>query len=191
MGSQILKFVSLSQCAYEPMSLCASEPLRLPSEQILQNENRVCRPLCKSPHQVWVPLRSERDVDAHAPAVADQLFLKIAADAVKHLKLKCVISDLFGARECERGFDHLRVVRGDAVIGPALQQDLHQRHEIRIDVFLRLERDLSRLLVRALAEADANLLGAQVPYVALAAMQIRLDHRADVSGMAGLRVQLA
>src|SRR5580658_2267528 len=45
------------------------------SQQVLGDEENVGRALRKAPHQVGIPLCSERDVDAHSPAVASQALL--------------------------------------------------------------------------------------------------------------------
>jgi len=57
-------------------------------EKIFQNEDRVGGAFGEAAHQIRIPLRSKRDVDAHAPSVANELLLQIAADSVEHLKLE-------------------------------------------------------------------------------------------------------
>jgi hypothetical protein len=67
---------------------------------------------------------------------------------------------------------------------------LHAAHVVVIDVFLVGEGDLRRLVVRALAEADARGNLQQLPHVAVGAPQVRLDDDADVVE-AELRAQAA
>lgn len=43
---------------------------RLP-EQILQYEDRICRPLGQAAHEVGIPLRAEGNINAAAPAFFD------------------------------------------------------------------------------------------------------------------------
>src|SRR5215471_7675757 len=93
-----------------------------PLQKILQHKPDVCRPLSQSPHEVRIPVFSVRHVDPHAPAVAGELFLQIAPDPVKHLKLKSVFSDPFALRKINRRVDHLRVMRGNAMIGATREQ---------------------------------------------------------------------
>ncbi len=103
-------------------------------EQILQNKNRVGRTLCQAAHEVGIPLRSEGNVHAAAPAFLDQALLKVAADAVQHLKLKCRRRNFFFLRELNRRANHAFVMRGHAMIDAALEQHLHQLDVAGVDV---------------------------------------------------------
>src|SRR5438105_7479132 len=155
-----MSFAKAFSCHLPPLRAFAKwMPTKiLTSKEVLENEDRIRRPLGETAHQVRIPFRAERDVHAHAPSIANELLLQIAADAVQHLKLERVGSDVLAPREGDRRVDHLRIVRRDSVIRPAPQHDLHQLDEVRVDIRLRLESDLRRLLVRALAEADADAL---------------------------------
>ena len=82
-------------------------------------------------------------------------------------------------------------MRGDPVIRPALEQDLHQPHKVSVDLGFGLERDLRRLLVRTLAEPDADAFRAECLDVFLTAMQVSLDDRANTPGVAGALMHLA
>ena len=73
--------------------------------------------------------------------------------------------------------DHVRIMRRDRVIEAAGQQHLHQPHIVRIHVPFSLECDLGRFLVSALAKPHATTVPQQILDIALAAIQVRLDHR--------------
>ena len=51
-------------------------------QHVAGNEEYVGRALAQTPHEVWIPLRAERDVHAHPPAISHQALLQIAPDAV-------------------------------------------------------------------------------------------------------------
>src|SRR4030095_13438480 len=88
-------------------------------KQILHHEPNICRPLGQPPHEVRIPVFSVRHIDSHVVAIARQLFLKIAPDAVQHLKLKFIFSDSFSCRKLNCRIDHLWIMRRDPVIDAA------------------------------------------------------------------------
>src|SRR6185312_11046063 len=71
--------------------ICAADRicmlLLLLFHQIFQQEQQIGGPLRQPAHEIGVPLRAKRNVYPHPPALAAQLFLQIAPDAVQHLKL--------------------------------------------------------------------------------------------------------
>src|SRR6185437_951803 len=106
------------------------------SQQISCYEQRIRRTLCQTSHEVGIPLCPERDIDAHSPALLHELTLQVTSNSVEHLEFEGAGGNLFCLRESDRGFDHLLVVRSDAVIDAALKQNLHQLHVIGIDIAL-------------------------------------------------------
>ena len=76
--------------------------------------------------------RPKWNVHPHAPSLAHQPPLQVAADAVEHLKLKGVARDIFQRGKYFGLIDDLLVVRRQAVIDAALHQNFHQPDVIRI-----------------------------------------------------------
>jgi hypothetical protein len=70
-------------------------------------------------------------------------------------------------------------VRGDAVVDAAREQQLHAAHVVGVHVRFVREGDLGRLVVGALAEADARGDLQQLAHVAFRAPQVGLDDDAD------------
>src|ERR1700674_3286723 len=89
-------------------------------EDISGEECDVCGTLCEAAHQIWVPLRSEGDVNPHAIPLAHELVLQIAPHSVQHLELEATGRDLSLLRESLRLSDDGFVVRRDAGIVPVL-----------------------------------------------------------------------
>ena len=81
--------------------------------------------------------------------------MQVGANAVQHLELEAVALDILLADEIERGANHGWVVRCDAMINPARQQDSHELHVVGVHVGFLGERDFRRLLISSLAKAQA------------------------------------
>src|SRR5829696_9162723 len=83
---------------------CLCVYLNLLTEKIRNKEPDIGWAFCKAAHEVWVPMRTERDVDTDRVALFDELFLQIAADAIQHLKLDRVLwqANFFGILFCKR-----------------------------------------------------------------------------------------
>src|ERR1041385_5710755 len=154
-------------------------------EKVLHNEPDVCGALGQASHEVRIPGLPVRDIDAHGVALAREFLLKVAPHAVEHLKLEAVFADALLARESFRGFDHVLVVRGDAVVDAAREQKLHAAHVVLVNIFFIREGDLRRLVVCALAEAYARGDFQDVFNVAARPSQVRLQDDAD-----GVEVEL-
>ena len=77
--------------------------------------------------------------------------------------------------------DHLFVVRGDAVIDAAFQQNLHQLHIIGIDICFLLEGKLWRLFVGSFAQTDTDALCYKLFNIVFATVEVGLDHSAHTS----------
>src|SRR5664279_1365792 len=136
----------------------AGLPQPLLPEHVPCDEDHVGGALRQASHEVRIPLRPERNIDAQAVAFAHQLLLQIATHAMQHLKLIRGVRDVLRARELFYLGDDLLVVCGNAMEDAALQQRARQLQVVRIRVGLLGERDFRRLFVRALAQADANAL---------------------------------
>src|SRR5438270_320543 len=90
-------------------------------------------------HVIGVPLRSERNINPHAPALAHQVLLQVAANSVQHLKFKRISAYLFGVGErLSLPYDFL-VVGCQTVIDATLQQSFHEPNVVTIDVLLVFE----------------------------------------------------
>ena len=142
-------------------------------------------------HEVGVPLAAEGDVDADVVSLGDELALQIAANAKKHLKFEMTAVDVALRDKGFGGRDHFFVVRGEAVVDRALQQHVAELYVVGVDVGFFGEGDFARLLVRALAEADANSFGDKLLDVSLRAEEVRLDDDADGAAQFGLGVNAA
>src|SRR5262249_14349135 len=83
--------------------------------------------------------------------------------------------------------DYVLIVTRNAVVNPALHQDLHQLDEIGIHVSLALECDTGRLFVRAFTEPNSNAFSEQFFHISFRTLQICLDdcsHAVPKSGHA-------
>src|SRR6185295_5640875 len=89
--------------------------------EILHHEPDIRRALSQPAHEVRIPVFPIRNIDSHVEPIAGELVLKVAADAVKHLKLELLLADPFARGKFDRRIDHLRIVRGNAVISTAAQ----------------------------------------------------------------------
>src|SRR5271156_4797568 len=153
--------------------------LRSTRQQIAQEERDVGGAFGQAAHEIRKPIHAERDVDADAVSVAHEFLLQVGADAVEHLEFEAVTLDVFLADEIERGANHGWVVRRDAVINAAGQQNSHQLHVVGVHIGFLRKRQFGRLLVGALAKAQAATDGEQVLHVLLGAVEIRLHYGAN------------
>ncbi len=78
---------------------------------------------------------SIRDIDSYVETVAGELALQVTTDTVEHLKFVLLLPDSFTRSKIDGGVDHLRIVRGDAVVNTASQQQLHHLNVVCVDVF--------------------------------------------------------
>src|SRR6266700_6180240 len=72
---------------------------RLLPEPIPCDEQSVRWPFRQAAHEVGIPLCAKRNVDAHAPSLAHQALLQIAADTVEHLELESVARNVLPGGE--------------------------------------------------------------------------------------------
>ena len=73
-----------------PLRLCGET--HRSAKQAPDDERHVGRPLAEAPHEVRKPLPPERHVDAHPVTGVSKRVLKVAADAVEHLKFVGVLA---------------------------------------------------------------------------------------------------
>src|SRR5690606_6043271 len=90
---------------------CGCAPSLLP--EITDYEPDVLLALAEAPGEVRYPLGTKRNIDAHIVALACDLFLRIRADPVEHLKFEPVAPDSVLGGEGFRCVDQPVVVRGD------------------------------------------------------------------------------
>ena len=117
--SRTRKVIISQMCTLKPLQ---REGSSLP--KVLHHKPNICRTLRQPAHEIRIPVLTVWHIDAHIIPVARQLLLQIAANAVKHLKLECILADALIARIANGGVNHVRIVRGDSMIGAARQQKL-------------------------------------------------------------------
>src|SRR5215212_5015907 len=93
-----------------------NQSLILAFREILQHEPDIRRPLGEPAHEVRIPVFSIRNIDSQVETVARELSLQVSPHTVQHLKLVLLFRDSFTLGKVDRGVDHLRIVRRDAVI---------------------------------------------------------------------------
>src|SRR5258707_645959 len=98
-------------------------PLR--SQHVSCDKQNIGRTFTQTPHEIRIPFRAERYVNAHAPSVTNKLLLEVTADAVQHLKFKRISRNIFASREGLCLADDLFVVCRQTMMDPALHQRLH------------------------------------------------------------------
>src|ERR1041384_8240964 len=89
--------------------------------EILHDEPDIRRAFSQPAHEVRIPVFPVRNIDSHVEPIAGELVLKISPDAIEHLKLKLLLANPFARGKFDRRIDHLRIVRGDAMINTAAQ----------------------------------------------------------------------
>src|ERR1700681_4928596 len=94
-------------------------------EDISGEERDIRRTFSEPAHQIWIPLRSERNVHAHAISFAHELVLEIAPHSIKHLELEAAGRDLILLRKSLRLLDNGFVVRRDARIVSVAHEGVH------------------------------------------------------------------
>src|SRR5665213_3192058 len=52
-------------------------------EEILRQEQNIGGPLRQAAHEVWIPLRAERHVDAYPEALGDEFALQVAPNPIQ------------------------------------------------------------------------------------------------------------
>src|SRR5580765_8907013 len=87
--------------------------LPLFSKNAANHKTDVGWPLAQPAHEIRKPFASERDVHTDAVALADEHGLQVAADAVEHLELERIASDMGFVHPPARGVDHRGIVGGD------------------------------------------------------------------------------
>src|SRR6185437_4574862 len=148
--------------------------------EILEEEEQVCRTFGEAAHEVRVPLRAEGDVNAHAPALAGEPLLQVAADAIEHLELESVGGDAAGAGIGEGRINDALVVGGDGVVKAAVEEALHQGDVVGVHGGFFLQREGGWLAVGALDQTHADAGANERLDIGGSAMKIGLDHGADV-----------
>src|ERR1700737_5173212 len=126
-------------------------------EDISGEEPHLCGAPREAAHQIWIPLRSEWDVNPHAISLAHELGLQIAAHSIQHLKLEASGRNLMLPGESLRLFDDRFIVRRDAGIVTILHESVHAPNVTRVHILLVGICHGLRLLVRALADPHARL----------------------------------
>src|SRR5262249_41265023 len=104
-------FAHTAAFAMGGLKMGGSSSFDLLSEQIPQDEQRVRRTFRQTAHEVGIPLRPERNINAAAPAFFHQAVLQVTADAVEHLKLERRRRDLLLLCELDGCANHALVVR--------------------------------------------------------------------------------
>src|SRR5579862_3373865 len=84
----------------------------LAPEQVAHDEKQIRRPFRQPPHEISIPLRPIRNIQADAPSLLDQRPLQAPPDAVEHLEFEAVCGNIVLAREGLGGRNDGVVVRG-------------------------------------------------------------------------------
>src|SRR3954447_285022 len=129
-------------------SLIEGSPL---GDQRAEEEPDIGRPLGETPHEVPVPLRPVRHVDAHGLALARETALLVGADAVEHLVLVVAGRSAMADGERAGDVDQARVVRRHHGVAAACHEHRQAADVGAVDILGGGERDGRRLLVSALA----------------------------------------
>src|ERR1035437_7842444 len=159
-------------------------PLALPPagklpQDVSRHEDEVRRTLGETAHEIWIPLRAERHVDAQPVALTRELLLEIAPHAVEHLEFETrALDPLLGGKR-GRDRDDGGIVGRDAQIGRALHQRLHAGDVVAVHVSLRRKGDVRGFEVRALAQPDAAVERDRALHVGQRAAERALQHDAD------------
>src|ERR1035437_92128 len=153
------------------------------------NEREVCRTLREAAHEILVPLRAERNVDAQPVAVARELVLQVAPHAVQHLELEARALDAMLGGEGFRERDDFGIVRRYAGVAAALHQRLHACDVVAVDVGLLGKGDRRSEERRALAQPHAAVERDRAFDVGPRPAMRALQHDAD--GVRILRVEPA
>ena len=103
---------------------------KLRAEEIAQQEAEVGGALGETAHEVGEPVVAVRNVNAQRGSHPSQAALQVGAYAIEHLKLEIILGDLLGRRPANGLRNHVRIVRGNAVVEAAGQQHLHQSNVI-------------------------------------------------------------
>ena len=151
------------------------------SQNPLQHEPDVGRPLAEPPHEVREPLLAERHVDPHPVALGAERGLQIAPNPVEHLELVAIRGDGALPRVGLDGVDHLLVVGREGGKRVVVEQPMRQRDVGVVHVAHPLIGDTRRLAIGALHQPHARAERVQPVDVGGAARQTGLDHGADVA----------
>src|SRR6266542_4348597 len=154
-------------------------------DDVAGEERNVGRPLCQPAHEIRIPLRAERNIDAHAVALANQRVLKIAANSVEHLELEARRLDRLLDGEALRLANECFVMCCDAGIIAVEHELTHAADIVVINLFLFGVGDSVRLLVRALADADASTHAVRIFDIRKSAIEITLQNYPDMLAICG------
>ena len=91
-------------------------------------------PLAEAPHEVRKPFTAEWDVHPNIVAGGHERGLKIAPNAVQHLKFELVGRDPVVARDLSRARDQCRIVCRNSRVVPGGEHRLHDSGIGRIDI---------------------------------------------------------
>src|SRR5262245_64109672 len=103
-------------------------------EKIPQDEQYIGRTLRQPPHIVRVPGAAERHIQTYAITLPDQFRLQVPPDSIEHLELESIPWDRPRRDVLLACVDYSLVVGRDGRILAAVEQQLHQFHEIAVHV---------------------------------------------------------
>src|SRR5450756_1951719 len=126
------------------------------TQQVLGEEEDVRGAFSQPAHEVGIPFATKRDVDANVVAFADQPALQIAAHSIEHLEFKMIGGDALILGIAFGGLDYRFIMRSQAVIDRAGEQDPAQTNVIGVDICLFGEGDGRWFLVCAFTEPDTD-----------------------------------
>ncbi len=97
-------------------SLDVKKGLICSSPHVTYYKHQIGRALCQAAHQVGIPLRTIRNIDAHIVALAHQFFLQVTTNTVQHLKFKGLFADAMVTSILAGGIDDSFVLCGKSGI---------------------------------------------------------------------------
>src|SRR5439155_26818565 len=106
----------------------------LAPNQVLEEEERIRRPLRQAAHQIPIPIGPERRRDEHSESAADEVELELRTHAVEHLELEPVALHPLALDEPDRMLDQPLVVRRDGSKAAVAQRPLDEADEGSIHV---------------------------------------------------------
>ena len=125
-------------------------------------------------------MRSERNVNAQTVSLRDYFPLHARTTAVEHLELEALAWEPFGSNKLLDCGNQPAIVRCDARIVSMQQEPSRLLEVLRADLRHRLVGDLGALVVCALDQPHASAQRDRVLDVGGRALQVRLQHGADV-----------
>ncbi len=156
--------------------------------EVFGEKEKVSGTLGESAHEIGIPGVAVRDVEPQGEAAGDKFGLKVAADAVEHLKFEAVGGEFLFLDEADGLAEDIFVVAGDGRVGSFGEKELHELEVVGVDVGLAGEGEVRWFAVSALTEADRNGERGESTDIGFAAEEIGLNDGPDAARVRGLEI---